>query len=151
MEISVELIHQFDESVGNRIVAFSQTVPEFGESYAFEEYRKRLEGKVCLIQFAQVKGKDAGFKIGYELKPGLFYSWMGGVHPEFRKIGVAKSLAQSQEQWVKTKGYGYIRMKTRNYLKNMLHFALSNAFYITGIEPHTDPLNNRILLEKKML
>lgn len=103
-----------------------------------------------LLLSAEVAGEIAGFKVGYE-RDSSFYSWMGGVRPEYRRMGIAKALAQRQEAWAKSRGYQHIRFKTRNYLKPMLIFALNNGFYISAVEKRTDPLSNRIWLEKVLV
>ena len=149
--IQVEQLENIGDSVASKIFAVTQQIPEFEAAYPPSEYFGRMNGKKCLIQFAVLDQAIVGFKLGYEKTPTLFYSWMGGVLPHYRKMGVAKMLAKQQEQWAKQQGYTYIGMKTRNYLKNMLHFALSNDFYITDIETHPEPLNNRILLEKRLI
>jgi len=149
--IQVEQLEIIEESVASKIFAVTQLIPEFKATYPPNEYLIRMQDKKCLVQFALIEEKIAGFKLGYGKTPTLFYSWMGGVLPHYRKMGVAKTLAKQQEQWAKQQGYTHIGMKTRNYLKNMLHFALSNDFYITGIETHPQPLDNRILLEKCLI
>ena len=128
-------------------VSCSGEIPEFASPYPAAEYEKRLRGLPHLLLVAEVNGELAGFKAGYE-RDGAFYSWMGGVCPKYRRQGVAKALAREQESWAKSKGYGYIRFKTRNYLQPMLIFALRNGFYIVGVEKRKDPRSNRIWLEK---
>ncbi len=128
-------------------VACSRQIPEFKKPYPAAEYEKRLSGVPHLLLLAKSGGDVAGFKAGYE-REGAFYSWMGGVHPRYRRQGVAQALAQEQENWAKAYGYRHIRFKTRNYLKPMLIFALNNGFYITAVEKRADPLTNRIWLEK---
>ena len=134
MNFQLEEITQCKQDLAQYIVAISQQIPEFGVPYSEDVYLNRLLSKKHLILVAKHQAKPIGFKIGYELNAKTFYSWMGGVLPNFRKQGIAKSLAQRQETWAVANGYSHIRMKTRNYLKPMLHFALANHFYITGVE-----------------
>jgi GNAT superfamily N-acetyltransferase len=90
-----------------------------------------------------------GFKVGYQREiDGSFYSWMGGVLPDFRRRHVARLLAEAQEKWAAGHGYRRITCKTRNRHKAMLLFALKNGFRITAVEPQPDPDENRIWLEK---
>ena len=145
-----EYFEHITDELATRVSQLSNEIPEFLNPYPTKEYLLRLSQKKCLIELAVDNGKDVGFKIGYELNQTSFYSWMGGVHPEFRKQGIAKMLAKQQESWAIQQGFKFIQMKTRNNLKNMLHFSLSNGFYIIGIEPHSNPMNNRIILEKRL-
>lgn len=131
-------------------VACSRRIPELVNPYDTIEYERRLPGVPHLLLLAESGGEMAGFKVGYE-REGTFYSWMGGVHPAYRREGVAKLLAREQEDWAKQQGYRHIRFKTRNYLKPMLIFALTNGFYISAVEKRADPLSNRIWLEKVLV
>lgn len=46
-----------------------------------------------------------GFKIGYRRGRVLFYSWLGGVHPDWRHLGIAKALAELQHTRLKELNY----------------------------------------------
>lgn len=39
-----------------------------------------------------------GFKLGYERSGEEFHSWLGGVHPEFRRRGIARRLLHLQHE-----------------------------------------------------
>ena len=130
-------------------VAFSRQIPEFESPYDEAEYHKRL-GKVShLILIAYDKEKPIGFKAGYQ-KGDLFYTWMGGVLPEYRQSGVAKALATEQEKWVRQSGWDTIELKTWNQAKAMLLFAIKDGFNIVDVEPKSDINKNRIILRKKL-
>ncbi|MDR7073060.1 GNAT family N-acetyltransferase [Fictibacillus barbaricus] len=90
-----------------------------------------------------------GFKAGYELKPGKYYSWLGGVHPEYRKKGLAGSLMELQHGWCSTNGYQTIQTKTKNKWKSMLILNLKHGFDIIGT--YTDSKGEpKIILEKNL-
>lgn len=125
-------------------------VPEFVPHYPIEKYYERLNDRPHLILRADFDGKAAGFKIGYEIEPKIFYSWVGGVLPDFRKKGIARTLADDMEIWLKARNYHILRMKTQNKFRNMLLFAIANDFQITGVEQRENIAVNRILLEKKL-
>lgn len=128
----------------------SNEIPEFDTPYDINEYYKRLEHVNHKILIAEENDRIVGFKVGYQIADNTFYSWMGGVIPEYRRKGIAKKLAVYQEEWAKNQGYDFIEMKTRNIHKRMLIFALSNDFVISGVEPKTDPRQHRIYLKKKL-
>jgi len=71
------------------IVMLSNKIPEFINPHQKEEYIKRMEGKDSLILVAYIDNQAVGFKVGYG-KTNHFYSWMGAVLPEFRKMGWQK-------------------------------------------------------------
>ncbi len=140
---------QIIEGTIKQAVEISKQIPEFVNTYEAGEYEKRLKDKWHLILIAYFKGKPAGFKVGYRIDD-HFYSWMGGVIPEFRQKKIATELARSQQNKVKEKGMKTIKMKTRNKHKAMLHFALSDGFYITGLKKQNNKKETRIFLDKEL-
>jgi ribosomal protein S18 acetylase RimI-like enzyme len=73
-------------------------IPEFDPLKPITYYQKRLEDTPHLILVAQDGSKLVGCKIGYDrFADGSFYSWLGGVLPEYRKTGIAQALADHQE------------------------------------------------------
>ncbi|MCD6176608.1 MAG: GNAT family N-acetyltransferase [Candidatus Cloacimonetes bacterium] len=140
---------QIVEGTVLQAIDISNQIPEFEKPYEKIEYDKRLKDKIYLILIAYWKGKPAGFKVGYQVED-HFYSWLGGVVPEFRKKRIAKGLAQFQQKWAMEKGFKTIKMKTRNMYRIMLQFALSDGFYIAGLEKRDNPKENRIFLDKEL-
>jgi ribosomal protein S18 acetylase RimI-like enzyme len=131
------------------VVALSRQIPEFDGPPGISAYEKRLAGVPHLLLAAEQGGQLAGFKAGYE-REGYFYSWMGGVLPAFRRKGLARALAQAQENWARQQGYTTITFKTRNQHKGMLLFALKNGFDIIGFKAYDDVKASRILLRKNV-
>ncbi len=133
------------------IVEISHTIPEFDNPYKEKEYKKRLSGVKNLILIACNNDEPVGFKVGYDrFQDGSFYSWMGGILPEFRRKNIAHQLALEQEKWAKENGFIKIVMKTLNKHKAMLQFAISRNFKITGFEENEDINKCRIWLKKKI-
>lgn len=128
-------------------VAVSHQIPELKSPYMVEEYERRFFQTPHLILCAYHHDQAVGFKAAYERK-GFFYSWMGGVIPEYRKQGVAQLLADEQEKWAKEHAYDSITFKTRNVHKGMLIFALKNGFNIIGVDKYPEVEANRIWLKK---
>lgn len=90
-----------------------------------------------------------GFKIGYPYNDNTFYSWVGGVHPKFRKQGIAKQLAKIQEDYAKNKGFSTLRTKSMNQFKPMMILNLKNGFDITSIYTNTKG-QTKIVFEKNI-
>ena len=111
-------------------IDLSNQIPEFDFPYELTEYEQRCAGDhLSLIAF--VDKKPAGFKVGYDrFKDGSFYSWMGGVLPQFRRQRVAYTLADEQEGWVRERGYTVIRLKTWKKHQAMLEFCIQREFVI---------------------
>ena len=131
------------------VVAISKAIPEFIDPHGAEVYEERILAVPHLILVAEYEGKLVGFKVGYE-RDGEFYSWMGGVLSDYRRLGIAQKLANQQEKWAKEQGYTTILFKTRNHHKGMLIFALKNGFNIIGFKESDTIETSRILLKKKL-
>ena len=122
----------------------------FGKS-AGEKVQERLAGaRDLLILIAQTEdGTPTGFKIGYRQDPGTFYSWLGGVLPEFRGQGIAAALMQHQHDWAKNRGYRRVQTKTMNRWRSMLILNLKSGFDVIGTYQAADG-TVRIMLEKRL-
>lgn len=130
-------------------VALSLQIPVFHQPYQVAEYEKRLSKVPHLILVAYQADKAVGFKVGYERKVGMFYSWMGGVLPTHRRLGIARKLAVAQEEWAKTQGYPNITFKTLNRHRAMLQFAIQNGFDIIKVDTRPQLAEYRIWLQKE--
>lgn len=99
------------------------------------------------LLLAIVESKTVAFKLGYELNSECFYSWLGGVHKDFRGLGIAKDLAHSQEEWCRRNNYKKIQTKIQNRWKSMLILNLKQGYKIVGFEPGLED-QEKIILEK---
>ena len=131
------------------VIAISKEIPEFHNPHELVTYQERLKNVPSITLVAYVDGVPTGFKVGYE-RDGYFYSWMGAILPAYRRLGIARQLAEQQEAWAKEKGYPHVTFKTRNRLKPMLLFALSRGFDIIEIQPKATIAEYRIILRKKL-
>jgi len=131
-------------------VSVSNQIPELENPHPKEVYENRMKGKINLILIAYVDEKMVGFKIGYDkFEDGKnFYTWMGGVLPDFRQKGIADALAKKQETWIAQNGFQNVILKTRNKHQGMLIFAIKNNFKIIEIEARDNIEEYRILLKK---
>ncbi len=126
-------------------------LPEFDRLQDISYYSQRISGVKHQILICDSQGELVGCKLGYDrFSDGSFYSWLGGVLPNFRKKGIARKLSQVQEKWAKQEGYKSIKFKTLNRHKAMLHFALENGFNIYSVKPKDDIENYRIELVKHL-
>jgi len=143
------LIHICEGSF-QECVDLSFKTPEFKSPYKIEEYKKRCVGKYLAL-IAEIENQSVGFKIGYDrFKNGSFYSWMGGVLPRFRRMGVAYSLANFQEKWAKENGFNSIILKTRQKHDEMIAFSLNRGFIITEETQITPAEETRIWMGKSL-
>ncbi|MBV2129675.1 GNAT family N-acetyltransferase [Arsukibacterium indicum] len=132
------------------IAALSKQIPEFEQSTTLERLQSRLDGVVGLILVAKYEGKLVGYKVGYQLTEDTFYSWLGGVIPEYRKQGVATLLLNYQEEWARNLGYKQIKVKSMNRFPGMLIMLISNGYKIVGIDKSACGSEDKIVFVKKL-
>ena len=132
-------------------VMVSANIPEFDDPYEIPEYSKRLNSTTHHILTAYDNHNPIAFKIGYQrYSDGSFYSWMGGVLPNYRRKGIANNLADHQETWAKKNGYISIKMQTREKHKAMLALAINRGFQITNRIEKTSSSNTLIWMNKPL-
>lgn len=128
-----------------------ERIPEFPGRASLDFYADRLRNQLYLALVAEQEGELLGFKVGYQSDtPDTFYSWMGGVRPEFRKHGVADALADYQETWAREKGFRSIFFKTRNRFPAMISFGLSRGFRIIDVLQKGGVEDYRIVMSKQL-
>ena len=138
-----------DEETAEQIEQIYQRVFDPEEPLALADRPIWQESRSPHLVVGRVEDRVVGFKIGYERKPGRFYSWLGGVIPEFRRRGIATELLIRQHRWAARQGYRLVRTKTTNDWKPMLQLNLSQGFDVVGTE--LDPEGQlSILLDKPL-
>ena len=115
-----------------------------------EFFLERIQTKEKVFSIiAYYNNNPVGFKIGYQYNTNTFYSWVGGVLPEYRKKGIANNLAKLQENWALQNGFKKLRTKSMNKFKPMLILNLKNGFDI--IQVYTNEKGQtKIVFEKEI-
>lgn len=88
----------------------------------------------ALVAARDGEGALVGFKLGYRQGTDVFYSWLGGVHPDARRQGIAAALMRHQHDWAKGRGYRFVETRTRAANRAMIILNLQAGFTITGLE-----------------
>ena len=101
-----------------------------------------------LTLLARVDERPVGFWIGFELKPGVFYHWLGAVASDARRGGVAQQLQEAMESWARENGYEYLRTECLNAQREFVHFAVSCGYDVVGIRWDSTHSENMIIFEK---
>lgn len=117
-----------------------------------EFFKRRFLGRYNpLTLLARVSERPVGFWIGFELKPGMFYHWLGAVLSDFRRQGVARQLHEAQQAWAKDHGYEYIRCECMNHQREFIHFALEVGYDIVGVRWDSTHADNLVVFEKSLV
>jgi GNAT superfamily N-acetyltransferase len=106
-------------------------------------------GSEYLLVVAVCDGEIVGFKLGYPLSATCFYSWIGGVSPKVRRLGVGRRLLRHQEELVRGRGFGLLRVKSMNRFPSMLALMIAEGYAITAVEGE-DPATLKIVFEKRL-
>jgi GNAT superfamily N-acetyltransferase len=88
---------------------------------------------IMLIAYAD--DQVAGFKIGYGLQGGVYYSAKGGVIEPFRRRGVARNLLQTLMKLAQVRGYQRFSFDTFPKIHvGMTILAIDAGFVLTGVD-----------------
>lgn len=120
-------------ALGGELLALCEVIfPDFAGDY--------LTGRLGHVDApAAVLARDGserlvGFKLGYRRGAGLFYSWLGGIHPDARRQGLARRLMAAQHDWARGRGYRSVETRTRGSNNPMIILNLQSGFQIAGFE-----------------
>jgi len=149
-QIQIQAIEQISPQSATQVADLMRQIPEFNTPATADELLARLADKPGLLLWIWVEGELAGFKLGYALDADNFYSWLGGILPDFRRLGLAQQLLQYQESWAKDKGYREVSVKTLNRLAPMLGMLIRNSYQITGLKPGNQLGDTKLSLQKRL-
>jgi len=120
------------------------------EDAKLDFFKERVQTKDDLVIILSYDVKTlVGFKLGYRYNENTFYSWVGGVLPEYRQKGIAKKLMQLQHDCALKKGYEKVRTKSMNRFKPMMCLNLKSGFDIVKVYTN-DSQQTKIIFEKKL-
>lgn len=143
-------IQVFDDVSAAPLNALHDLASACFKSWDPTSFRRTLEAHPRhRILLASVDGQLVGYKIGYEHDPETFYSWVGGVHPAWRGLGVASDLMKRQHDDCRASGYLKVRTKTQNRYREMLLLNLKSGFDVVGTQTAAGG-ELKILLEKTL-
>lgn len=124
----------------------------FKPSRTEEFFRRRFRGRYNpLTLIAHVDDRPVGFFMGFELKPSVFFSWLYGVHQDYRRAGIASQLMDAAHAWGKEHGYQSMRLECQNQHRPMLHLAITKKYDIVGIRWDPDRSENLVLFERSLI
>jgi GNAT superfamily N-acetyltransferase len=97
------------------------------------EHRWRLSRMPDASVFVTHGGEQLiGFKAGYALTEQRYYSWLGRVHSDWHRQGIATRLAQVQHEWLDERGYTTVETASRAENAAMARLNLALGFVVEG-------------------
>lgn len=149
MDITIQTYQGFSEELLDIMSSLEGKI--FEDPYTREKLERESRAKHQLQGLVAFHGSEpCGFKIGYEMTARLFYSWNGGVIPEYRSNGIAQSLMRKQHDLARELGYRAVRTYTENRYRDMLLLNIKADFDIIGVFSERDSTKTIIVLEKSL-
>lgn len=93
-------------------------------------------------------GLPIAFKAGYASAQGRYYSWLGGVHPDHRRRGLAGELMRQQHRWLVEQGYSLVETLARRENTAMALLNLQHGFVIGGMRTEAESV--KVLFSKTL-
>lgn len=151
MDCEIEIIKSLTDESLKLLVELELEV--FEKPLSREELTRELSGvNRLLILIARVEGVVCGYKVGYEYASDTdyFYSWIGGVSPQYRRNGIASKLMLEQHRVAKEQGFKFVQTKTKNKYREMLVLNIKHGFDVTGVYKKLKEEKHGIILEKQL-
>jgi len=133
------------------VLCVDAQIPEFDGRTTQQIIVERLIDTPSLILIAKVDAKPIGYKIGYALSKTVFYSWLGGVIPAYRKQGVATKLREQQESWALNAGYLELSVKSMNRYPAMLQLLIASGYQISAYQDNGSSAMAKICFTKNLV
>ena len=142
------------------IIADEKLLPQAVELYntifrpkrEVDYFKRRFLGRYnVLTLIARLDDKPVGLWVGFELKPGMFYHWMGATKPDARRQGIARQLHEAQQAWAKDHGYEHVRCECMNHQREFVHFAIEVGYDIVGVRWDSTHADNLVVFEKNLV
>lgn len=147
LEIQIE---QQETVAEDQFLALESLLPQVFGPFDISKLKTRLADKdQVLLLIALVDKTPVGFKLGYQKTKSVFYSWLGGVRPDFQGMGIGKALMKHQHTWCVEQGYEIVETKTLNRWKSMLILNINSGFEVKGTELRSNG-ETKIILEKHL-
>jgi GNAT superfamily N-acetyltransferase len=116
-----------------------------------EFIRRRFLGRYNGLRLlASLDDRPVGFFLGFELKPDVFFAWLYGVLPEFRRKGIASQLMEAVHAWAHQHEYTTVRFECQNQHRAMLILAIRQGYDVAGIRWDPDRGHNLVIFEKPL-
>lgn len=124
-------------SVKNFVPEFVPLVEKVFGSEASQNWIDGLEWRLInmpdLTVFSAYDGQDlVGFKVGYATAYNRYYSWLGGVHPDYRRRGIARCLMERQHDWLSPSRFAKLETLVASQNAAMIELNKTGGFSTTG-------------------
>ncbi len=107
----------------------------FGTHRVNSDKLVKVQNNHPLLLVAYVNDQAIGFKLGYTI-PGTrtFFSWLGGVHADYRRRGIAQRLLDQQENEARKMGLDKIYFTSFHRFAAMISLGQKNGYVLVRNE-----------------
>lgn len=148
-KIDYKVFYKLEPSILYEVLELEKAI--FPEPLGMDKLKRELSTKHSITFFmAYVDRKPIAYKVGFERSARIYYSWIGGVTPDYRNSGVAKKLMEQQHAYAKNEGYSVVCTQTDNSFKPMLILNLKSGFEVKGTIQSCGDDHLTIILEKEI-
>jgi ribosomal protein S18 acetylase RimI-like enzyme len=114
--------------------------------------KRRCRGRYHVLQMlARLGERPVGYFLGYEGDPQTFVGLSWGVHPEFRRQGIATQMFEAVQEWSYNHHYEVVRLEFATSIRGMVHLAMELGYDITGTRWDPSRGENLVVVEKDLL
>lgn len=107
----------------------------FGQRRVTQKKLDNIINNQPLLLVASLENRPIGFKLGYVIPGTLtWFSWLGGIHPDFRQRGIAQQLLNQQEKHAETLGLDKIYFTTFDQFAAMINLGQKNDYHLIRSE-----------------
>ncbi|MCP4591751.1 MAG: GNAT family N-acetyltransferase [bacterium] len=111
-------------------------------------FERRFDGRRnTLLLIAQLDQQPVAFLTALELKPDTHFTWLCGVLPDCRRMGLASQLMEAHKSWATEQGYEFVRFECYNRHRPMLHTAITQGANIIGLRWDSQHHDNLVIFE----
>ena len=122
----------------------------FGCARATASKVEKIRQQDALLLIAYDGDSPIGFKLGYTLEDRhTFFSWLGGVDPDYRRQGIAQALLEIQERHVRGLGIRTIYFTSFDRFPEMIQLGKKNNY--VKVKTATEGDEKKYWFEKQFL
>ncbi|MDT8323706.1 MAG: GNAT family N-acetyltransferase [Bacteroidota bacterium] len=123
-------------------------MPELQPLPSFDALKAECNGHAPFCLIAEANGRPAACAVGYAVGEKRFFSCLGGVLPEYRRCGIARTLLEEQECYLFERGYRRIELRAPLDEEPIYAFLEEEGYTRVGVE--SSQQGQKLLYEKRL-
>lgn len=121
------------EGTVEEAVQLALRIPDFTDPYGLRSSEHPELPELEHVLIAEEDGEPVGFRAGYRFSDDTFAVWLAAVLPSHRRRGIARALYLTQKDWLRARGYRFLRTHTRNSNRVMLKILVDHGYDVVDV------------------